>query len=540
MKRWYKWYVLFALTLVYIFNQLDRYMLTVLAPYIRSDFAISDTQLGFLYGTTFGLFYGLFGVSLGRLVDSWNRVSLAAIGLAAWSIMTTLSGVAANFTQLCVARTGVAVGEASGTPTAISLLCDYFTKRQRSTVLSLYTLGVFLGNGAALIIGGLVVAAWTKAYGGLGPFGITGWRAAFFVIGLPGIMFSLVVFWTIREPERSLDDHQIQKEKTRPFEVFYRDLAVMLPPWSIIHLWRQNNPTYLRRNIASLLLIAAAIPALTIATNSVLAPSHRAVVGSIGGIAITSNFIQWMCFGLIFYAAISWIQAKRMQDPFTYGFTIGSRTFMTAALSNGLLAISINAELAFNFVYATRYLGLGPHSAVNLGLIAIIAGSTGLVFGGLLGDRAKRIHAAGRVYLTIATFVLGSLAVLVQYTTQAAMVFYIAYAAATFMLVINISNMAATIQDLVPASMRGTAAAIGSLSISVIALGLGPYLVGLISDSSDSLRLGLLTVVMVSPITVGFLLSLARNIGLTEANLIKVSGEIRAAQLTDAPVYIAR
>lgn len=118
-RPWYRWYVLFILTLIYAFGYIDRQIVTILAPYLKRDMGISDAQLGLLYGTSFALFYCVFGIPLARLADGWSRVRTLALGLSFWSLMTALSGLSRNFVQLGTARIGVGIGEASATPAAV-------------------------------------------------------------------------------------------------------------------------------------------------------------------------------------------------------------------------------------------------------------------------------------------------------------------------------------------------------------------------------------------------------------------------------------
>src|SRR6185295_4830952 len=120
----YPRYVLGVLVVVYVFNFLDRQILSILAERIKADLGATDAQMGFLYGTAFAVF----GIPLGRLADVWDRRRLIAWGLAAWSAMTALSGLARSFAQLALARFGVGIGEASASPAAYSLLSDYFPK----------------------------------------------------------------------------------------------------------------------------------------------------------------------------------------------------------------------------------------------------------------------------------------------------------------------------------------------------------------------------------------------------------------------------
>jgi len=166
----YSSYVLAVLTLVYVFNFIDRQILSVLAEDIKRDLGLSDSQIGFLYGTAFAVFYAFFGIPLGRLADVWVRRTLIAIGLAFWSGMTALSGTSRNFGMLATYRFGVGVGEASASPAAFSMLSDYFPARLRATAISLYSSGVYIGAGLGIFLGGSIVDAWNGAYPEAGPF----------------------------------------------------------------------------------------------------------------------------------------------------------------------------------------------------------------------------------------------------------------------------------------------------------------------------------------------------------------------------------
>src|SRR5262247_1515637 len=150
----YAYYVLGVLFVVYIFNFIDRQILAILLQPIKEDLKISDTALGFLTGFAFAAFYTFAGLPLARLADRWVRRSLIAISLATWSLMTAASGLARGFTDLAIARIGVGIGEAGGSPPAQSLLMDYFRPEKRATALSLFACGVYIGVGLGFWLGG--------------------------------------------------------------------------------------------------------------------------------------------------------------------------------------------------------------------------------------------------------------------------------------------------------------------------------------------------------------------------------------------------
>lgn len=199
----YAYYVLGVLTLVYVFAFIDRQILNLLVGPIRRDFAISDTEISLLSGFGFALFYTLFGIPLARVADSGSRRGLIAVGFAMWSIFTAGCGLARNFTQLFLMRIGVGVGEASLSPAAYSLITDYFPPERRATAQGIYGTGIFLGGGIALAVGGTVIGwadtrpEWVLPFVGT----IRSWQLVFLVVGLPGILFSLIMF-TIVEPRR--------------------------------------------------------------------------------------------------------------------------------------------------------------------------------------------------------------------------------------------------------------------------------------------------------------------------------------------------
>lgn len=183
-----RWYVLLVLTLVYTLSIADRFVMSTLTEPIKASLKLSDSGIAILGGTGLALFYVTAGLPLAYLADRTNRRAMVALAVGAWSLMTACCGLVQNFWQMLFARMGVGVGEAGGTPPSTSLLSDYFPWRRRALAMSVYSLGASLGS----MVGssaGYANDAW-------------GWRSAFFVLGIPGLIVAVIVWFTIREPVR--------------------------------------------------------------------------------------------------------------------------------------------------------------------------------------------------------------------------------------------------------------------------------------------------------------------------------------------------
>ena len=191
-ERYRRW-VLAALTVSYVFNYLDRYVLTILLEPIKAELGVSDAWMGFLIGPAFAVFYTTLGVPVARLADRHVRRTIVAVGCAVWSAFTVASGFARGALELTLARIGVGVGEAAGAAPSHSLISDYFPPARRAGALAVFQLGVYLGQFLGLAVGGLLVAP-------------LGWRWTFVAVGAPGLLLALVLRLTVREPVRGAFD----------------------------------------------------------------------------------------------------------------------------------------------------------------------------------------------------------------------------------------------------------------------------------------------------------------------------------------------
>lgn len=199
----YAWYVVFALTAIYMLSYTDRQILSLLVAPLKRDLGISDTRVGLLQGLAFGLFYTLMGLPLGRIADTRNRRNLIAAGVVLWSFFTSACSLARSFWTLFLARMGVGVGEASLSPAAYSLIADYFPREQLGAAISVYYMGVYLGTSVSLLVTGLIVDAIGHTPSIAVPLlgTMASWRITFLIVGLPGVLFALLAY-TFREPLR--------------------------------------------------------------------------------------------------------------------------------------------------------------------------------------------------------------------------------------------------------------------------------------------------------------------------------------------------
>ena len=184
-------YALSLLLGIYTINFLDRQVVNILAEPIKQDLGLADWQLGLMSGLAFALFYTVLGIPIARMAERKNRAMIIGSAVAVWSGFTALCGVAQNFIQLIIFRVGVGVGEAGCSPPAHSLITDYVPKEKRSTALAFYSMGTPIGGLLGLIFGGLIADAY-------------GWRTAFFVAGVPGVLFAILAFFTLPEPRKEL------------------------------------------------------------------------------------------------------------------------------------------------------------------------------------------------------------------------------------------------------------------------------------------------------------------------------------------------
>ncbi len=512
----YRYYVLTLLVLIYAFNFLDRNVVTIIAPYLKADLGVSDAQIGLLFGTAFALFYAVFGLPLAKLADGWSRVKTISLGLTFWSAMTAISGMAGSFAQLSLARVGVGVGEASASPAAYSLLQDYFPKTQRAAVLAIYSAGIYVGAGAALFFGGSIAQYWDANYtAASAPFGLKGWQATYLAFGIPGLILALLLFLTVREPVRGEIDGLPTPGDPNPVRSVLREFGAMLPPWNFRGF---DRPAMLRNLVLLGLLTIAAVATIQF-TDGLLRPEKRAAIATLGGFAVTTNMVQWIAIAVGVYCATSWVQTIRMRDKPAYAL-IANPAFIALTLAGGLMSYVSYGLSPFVVLYAMQHFGVGPEFAKSLGLVAAVGGGLGATLGGFLGDQLRKRSATGRVIVMLIA-ALGSLAMIeISYSVTSADTFLVLAFIQIFVHIMWLGPCAASVQDLVLPRMRGSATAVFFLGTTVIGLGLGPYVVGLVSDVSGDLHLALRSTMLAFPLILIAIFVAWRTLPALEASLL--------------------
>ena len=497
----YPRYVLLVLIIVYVFNFIDRQILSILAEEIKADLGISDADIGFLYGTAFAVFYAVFGIPLGRMADVWVRKNLISLGLGFWSLMTALSGTARSFVALAGYRFGVGVGEASATPAAFSMLSDLFPPRLRATVLAVYSSGIYIGAGIGLFLGGSIVDAWNGAYPNPAnaPLGLRGWQVAFFVVGLPGVAMAFWV-WTLKEPRRGQSEGIFTPEHSHPFRETARSLAAVLPPLTIFALYVVGGLRAVLVNLAAALIVAAA---------------------AYGANAATGTPTQWIALGIGVYAAVSWVHNLKLSDPATFGMMFRSRAFVLTTI--GFPSISF-VTYGVGFWSPPFLLRVHEVSATEvgtvLGLGAAVGGWLGITVGGWLADYLRRYTQDARVYMGLAVPILATPFGLGFLFADSVWAAYACSFAFSIFSPMWIGAAASTVNDLVMPRMRALASAYYVLMNTFLGLALGPYLIGQVSDvyirqgweQGDALRQAMLLGLGVLLVSMVFLLAALKHL----------------------------
>ncbi|OBX19847.1 MFS transporter [Erythrobacter sp. QSSC1-22B] len=504
----YSWYALSVLVLVYMLNFIDRQILSILANDIKADLGVDDAYLGFLYGTAFAIFYALFGIPLGKLADSWKRVRLMTIGLTFWSAMTAVSGFAQNTATLTAARIGVGVGEATASPSAYSLISDWFPARLRATALAIYSSGIYIGGGISLAIGGLVVDQWNESFPDGGTFGLAGWQAAFIAVGLPGLLLAIWVA-TLKEPVRGAIDGLPTKEDPHPFRGFVAELYTVIPPFTFLGAAKRG----MRALVINIAVFIAAF---------VVAYGLTNLLESGEGVIFTAITDQWTLLAIGYYSVFCWASALRQRDPPTFRLTWGSPAFLCTILGYGTVAFMAYSASYWGAPYAERVFDLTKSElGFWLGGGGAAGGFLGVILGGRLADALYTRHLSGRVWVILFGLLSPVPFAIVQYTTESVPLFMILNVVVSALAASALGAAAATSQALVLPRMRGLATATFFLATTLVGLALGPYMAGYVSATNGGdLSAGVLSTLWIVPLGLVLLIAAIKLVPPAMVNLL--------------------
>ena len=401
----YRLYVLALLTLAYVFNFVDRQIISILQEPIKLEFGLSDTQLGVLNGFVFAIFYVGFGIPIARWADRGKRRNIIAWAIALWSLMTALCGVAQNYVQLLAARIGVGVGEAGCSPPAHSMISDIFSQKIRATAMATYSLGINVG-----ILVGLLMGGWLNE--------LYGWRVALWAVAAPGLLVALLLKYTVEEPKRGGADF-LEVESSSAVEQKGPESSV--PMMQVVqHFWR-------------------------------------------------SRTVRWLALGA------------------------GLSSFVGYGLANWMPS----------FLVRSHGMGTGE-IGTWLALIAGVGGALGTFAGGFLADRLSQKNVRWSLWIPMWILLLCvpllSMTLIMDAKLNAMLIYIIPGSIMTGYM----GPVIAVTHNLAENRMRAMGSALLFLVINIIGLGLGPVIIGGLSDwlgnsmGLEGLRYAMLSAVVVS------------------------------------------
>jgi len=474
------WYALTLVCAAQAMSLLDRQILAILAPSISADLGIGDAEIGLLYGTLFALFYALFSLPLGRLVDGWVRTRILGICLAFWSLSAGLAAFANGFALLAVSRLGVGIGEGATQPAANSIIFDEFPRERRGTAMAAMGIAVALGLGLSITLGGVVAEWWDLRYAGGGaPLGFSGWQFAFLVASLPGLPLAWLI-WRMREPARGAMDGIVSREDPHPFRASAAVLGAVTPGANWFSLWsRGAGAKQWGINLAGLALILAVCFAMASAMQG-FSPRPDLIVL---GLPVNPHALQWFVVGFGAFVILNLLQSFKLTDKPTYNVVVSPSLILLMMVGGFQTAVNYGV-MGFTPSFLIREHSLSQSAtAIQFGLLAAGLGIAGPVIAGPLSDfLTKKLGARGRVWLTLASLGISPVFGIMAYSSDNLAGFYVWFAIYSIVLTLWLPPLYSLLYDLVLPRMRGITSSTYVIVSTLLGLGMGPYFVGIVSD----------------------------------------------------------
>lgn len=505
------WYALLLVCAMQLLSLLDRNILAILSPRIKHDLNIGDAEMGLLYGTVFALFYAVFSLPLGRLADGWRRTWLLAICIAFWSLATGLAGVASGFALLALSRLGVGIGEAASQPAGTSLIYDYFPKARRGLAMAVMAAAIAIGLGLSSVLGGVAADWWDGRFSASGaPFALRGWQFAFLLAAIPGLPLAWLLS-RLAEPVRGAIEGITTPPDPRPFAASFEVLMAVVPFTNWVMLARRGASARVWAvNLVGTALILGAMVALARAG---AAFSPRPLLG-LGFISLSPHTLQWAVVGLGLFATLNLVQAVRVTDRPAYA-VMRSPSLILCIAAGSLQSMINYGCMAFTPAFLMKTYHLTPaQTGLQFGLLSAALGVVGPMVAGPVTDWAgQKLPGVGRVLLALlAMGVSPCLAVWVYHAPDAGG-FYTRFVLYSFVLTMWMPPLYAVMYDQVLPRMRGLTASTYIVVMTIAGLGVGPYIVGMISDATHGdLATAILSINLVAVPLVLVLVALAMRV----------------------------
>jgi MFS family permease len=512
------WYALFLVSCAQAMSLLDRQILSILAPSIREDLGIGDAELGLLYGTVFSLFYALFSLPLGRLVDGWVRTRLLAICITMWSFSAGLAAFASGFGLLAISRLGVGVGEAASQPAANSIIFDEFPRARRGTAMAALGIATALGLGLSMTLGG-VVAQWFDTRYPAGAAGFTGWQFAFLVASLPGFVLAYAIY-RLKEPTRGKMDGIISPPDPHPFKASAAVLGAVTPGANWFYLWhRKAGARQWTINLVSLAVIATFCWTMTQLTQ---AYSPRPPIEALG-LSLDPHVLQWFVVAFGAFVILNLFQSFKLTDRATYNVVVSPSVILLIVVAGFQTSINYGV-MGFTPSFLNRAYGLSPaETGLQFGLLAAALGMAGPIVAGPLSDwLTARMGGRGRVWLTLFSLGISPVFGIWTFSADNPTDFYLRFVGYSLVLTLWLPPLYSLLYDLVLPRMRGITSSVFIIITTLLGLGMGPYFVGIVSDrNGGDLGQAIISINVVVPAIVVILLFLLTRINRDESTLLE-------------------